>query len=260
MVNTYIYGKVNLSVLLPSSIQISASYYSTIMALSQLATTFVLSLLALQSTAIPSYIHHGIVTNTKQGLVQGTRLNEYVNAFLGVPYAQPPLGPLRFLPPQSLNNTSYADNGTLNATRSGSSCYQFAYRTATGNFTEPTTEESKDCLTLNILIPSKAWASGRKSLPVFLWSYGGAFGEGSASVPAYDPRGFVEQIGDVIVVTLKFVNPNVHLPPPMYLTDPISLVQLSHEYLWVPQRTGPGTAWPEPRYPRSTRCSRMGSR
>ena len=71
----------------------------------------------------------------------GTLAGKYLpgwdqDAFLGIPYAQPPLGPSRFKYPQSLNSTY---SGTLDASRYGYSCLQYG-----SNF-----NLSEDCLTLN---------------------------------------------------------------------------------------------------------------
>ena len=74
-------------------------------------------------------------------VTNGTYVGRYVpewqqDQFLGIPYAIPPLGPLRFARPRSLN-TSFA--GTRDATQYGYSCYQYG-----SNFTL-----SEDCLNLN---------------------------------------------------------------------------------------------------------------
>jgi carboxylesterase type B len=71
----------------------------------------------------------------------GTYVGKYVaewqqDQFLGLPYAIPPLGPLRFARPKSLNSSF---TGTKNATQYGYSCMQYA-----SNFSL-----SEDCLTLN---------------------------------------------------------------------------------------------------------------
>ena len=73
----------------------------------------------------------------KNGTLQGRYSPEWdQDFFLGIPYAQPPLGQLRFKWPQSLNS-SY--DGVREATQNGYSCYQYG-----SNF-----NLSEDCLTLN---------------------------------------------------------------------------------------------------------------
>jgi len=73
--------------------------------------------------------------------INGSYIGKYVpewqqDQFLGIPYAVPPLGPLRFAWPLSINSSF---SGTRNATEYGASCYQYGT-----NFTL-----SEDCLTLN---------------------------------------------------------------------------------------------------------------
>ncbi|KAG9096539.1 hypothetical protein FS749_008266 [Ceratobasidium sp. UAMH 11750] len=87
--------------------------------------------------------------------------------FLGVPFAQPPIGPLRFKPPLPWSPS----NGTrvVNATAYGASCEQ-------GIKNDPPVEESEDCLTLNIWKPSNV--TGK--IPVMVWLYGGGFYFGTA--------------------------------------------------------------------------------
>jgi carboxylesterase type B len=149
---------------------------------------------------VSSLVSSSPAVNTQQGCVQGTRLTDQVDAFLGIPYAQPPVGPLRFQPPQPLEPKSNTD-GVLNASQYGPVCYQFHYRTVAGYSLFPTTPESEDCLTLNIFVPHNR--DRGKLLPVFVWSYGGAFGEGGGSVPVYDPTSFVETNKDIIFVSWK---------------------------------------------------------
>jgi len=73
----------------------------------------------------------------RNGTIQGLHSNEWSqDHFLGIPYAQPPVGALRFRWPKPID-TPY--NGTLDATRYGYSCYQYS-----GGF-----NLSEDCLTLN---------------------------------------------------------------------------------------------------------------
>jgi cholinesterase len=78
-------------------------------------------------------------------VTNGTLVGRYVpewqqDQFLGIPYAIPPVGPLRFAWPQSLNSSF---NGTRNATQYGYSCMQYGT-----NFSL-----SEDCLTLNGKVP-----------------------------------------------------------------------------------------------------------
>ncbi|KAF3919117.1 Cholinesterase [Orbilia brochopaga] len=112
----------------------------------------------------------------RNGTVRGIHNAKYnQDFFLGIPYAQPPVGNLRFDTPKSLN-TSFP-GGMFNANAYGNRCFGV-------NNTYPA-PESEDCLTLNIVRPSDDACKGKK-LPVFVWIYGGGFNEGGSSNPLYN--------------------------------------------------------------------------
>jgi carboxylesterase type B len=140
--------------------------------------------------------------STPQGVVHGVQLSKNVNGFLGIPYAQPPTGKLRFEPPQKITPLPEDCKKNINATAFGLVCFQFHYRTVMGANMLPTTSEGEDCLSLNIFSSSQKQKS---KLPVYMWSYGGAFAEGGGSVPMYNPTNFVENHPDILVVTWKYV-------------------------------------------------------
>ena len=58
---------------------------------------------------------------------------------------------------------------------------------------------------MNVFVPRQAPSKQRKLMPVFVWSYGGAFGEGGGSMPLFNPTQFVAENKDIIVVTWKYV-------------------------------------------------------
>ncbi|CAE6419611.1 unnamed protein product [Rhizoctonia solani] len=94
------------------------------------------------------------------GLHNATAGQDY---FLGIPFAQPPVGPLRFKPPvpwAPVNST------TINATLDGASCEQ--------NVPFTDNRISEDCLTLNVWKPTNV----KGKLPVMVWIYGGGFYQG----------------------------------------------------------------------------------
>ncbi|KAF4556295.1 Carboxylesterase-like protein 15 [Elsinoe fawcettii] len=112
----------------------------------------------------------------KNGTIQGRYSEQWQqDQFLGIPYAQPPVGNLRFRQAQSIN-TSY--DGVLDATRYGYSCYQFG---SSFNLSE-------DCLTLNVVRPA---GYENKTLPVLVWIYGGGLTVGSTADPQYNISGIV---------------------------------------------------------------------
>jgi para-nitrobenzyl esterase len=122
------------------------------------------------------------------GPLRGT-LTEDGRAFLGIPYAAPPVGNLRWQPPQPPIDWA----GVLDASAFGSSCPQNP-----GPFGLAGTNE--DCLYLNIYTPPVSTPVGTQSLPVMVWLHPGAFqvGDSAREVPSdILDRG-------VVVVTLNY--------------------------------------------------------
>ncbi|MET0240721.1 MAG: carboxylesterase family protein [Sphingobium sp.] len=115
---------------------------------------------------------------TAQGPVEGTVLDSGVQAWLGLPFAAPPVGDLRWRAPRPPE----VRRDILHATQFGPSCMQplrdhgIAYYVGD----DPTSE---DCLTLNIWTPPGARADAK--LPVIVYIYGGSFVAGSARKPLY---------------------------------------------------------------------------
>ncbi|KAE9045073.1 hypothetical protein PR003_g11229 [Phytophthora rubi] len=96
--------------------------------------------------------------------------------FLGMPYAQPPVGDLRFRVPQSPNST-WTD--VKNATEYSPECYGYGSdQWVLGNVI------SEDCLTINVVRPSNVSEGG--DLPVGVWIHGGGFYEGGSRDPRYN--------------------------------------------------------------------------
>ncbi|WWD21657.1 hypothetical protein CI109_106143 [Kwoniella shandongensis] len=90
--------------------------------------------------------------------------------YLGIPFAQPPVGDLRFAPPQS-----YTYNFSVTAQKQPPACLQDP------SGTSDAASQSEDCLYLNVFAPQGANAS-TAYLPVMVWVYGGSFTSGSASL------------------------------------------------------------------------------
>ncbi|KAK7217924.1 hypothetical protein V2G26_005927 [Clonostachys chloroleuca] len=120
---------------------------------------------------------------TLNGTYTGARLAGWdQDAFLGIPFAQPPVGPLRFKLPQSYNE-SFDEN--RNATQYGYSCMQYGQKF----------QLSEDCLTINVVRPSGT-PKGRP-LPVLVWIYGGGLYTGSTADPQYNLSGIVKVSQDI---------------------------------------------------------------
>ena len=112
------------------------------------------------------------------GAVAGTLVDPSVKAYLGIPFAAPPVRENRWRAPQPL--ASWA--GVYNADTLKPECPQ-GLRSPSINHYFGEEAVSEDCLYLNIWEPAGAKPNGK--LPVVIWIYGGAFNVGSASSPIY---------------------------------------------------------------------------
>ena len=126
------------------------------------------------------------------GQVQGalTEANPEIVTFKGIPYAAPPIGDLRWKPPQPV----VAWDGVRDATTNAPICLQ-AGPAAMGAQAGP---QSEDCLVLNVWAPRET----ATLLPVMVWVHGGGFFNGSISYPTYDGTRFAEQ--GVVLVSLNY--------------------------------------------------------
>ncbi|XP_070550993.1 cocaine esterase-like [Ptychodera flava] len=117
-------------------------------------------------------------------------VNRTLHVFMGIPYAEPPVGDLRFRPPQPKAPWL----GIYNATEVGFACIQ---RKAANPFPEA---QSEDCLYLNVYSP----VTNSTNLPVMVWIHGGGFSRGSATNDGMYDGTALAAIGDVIVVSLNY--------------------------------------------------------
>ncbi|KAF2191540.1 alpha/beta-hydrolase [Zopfia rhizophila CBS 207.26] len=144
----------------------------------------------------------GVIRGTTTSIA-GDSTSLAVNKFLGIPFATPPVGSLRFTPPKP---TSWAE--PKDAKEFKSACIQVFSPLSDRNFTEavfntPTPNESEDCLYLNVFAPKKPWNLSKSLFPVLYWMYGGAMKFGNAGQPAYDGSNFAA-LEDVIVVSVNY--------------------------------------------------------
>ncbi|MBO81189.1 MAG: carboxylesterase [Citromicrobium sp.] len=171
-----------------------------------LASLAALTIGAAASAQEPTLADATPVVETEAGPVQGLEQGG-IDAFLGVRYAAPPLGDLRFQPPAKPE----AWEGIADATGYGAPCMQL-YSASGPNESEmprriqaifPTSTEAKmdneDCLFLNVWTPA-AGDGGKR--PVMVWFHGGGYAYGSGNWPAYNGRNLAEK-GDVVVVTVN---------------------------------------------------------
>lgn len=119
------------------------------------------------------------IATTSSGRVAGRQVGEGVIAFLGIPYAEPPIGPLRFAPPQPHRGWG----NVREAAAHGAAAPQALPGPGRPIVDLSVSSESEDCLTLSVWTPDPAPGT---RLPVMVWVHGGAFVVGGSSVAAYD--------------------------------------------------------------------------
>ncbi|XP_050024723.2 acetylcholinesterase-like [Dermacentor andersoni] len=132
---------------------------------------------------------------TRLGRVGGNRLEllgRKVEEYRGIPFAQPPVGRLRFLPPQPAKPWE----GILDATSRRTACPQVVF----SNFLAGEIEYTEDCLHLNV------WSQVARDedlAPVVVWIHGGGFTQGSASYDNYTGAALAAKTG-LVVVTVNY--------------------------------------------------------
>ncbi|KAJ5749347.1 uncharacterized protein N7511_011043 [Penicillium nucicola] len=144
-----------------------------------------------------------------RGVVYGIYNNtaQTVRAFLGIPYAESPVGRLRFAPPQPKLPTQYP----IDASSFRNSCPQvYTYSNESIWRILPykiwnAASMSEDCLHINIWTPSfKHQGRSARKAAVMMFMHGGGYGSGSGSVAFYDGTTLVQENDDVIVVTFNY--------------------------------------------------------
>ena len=132
------------------------------------------------------------VVSTSAGQVRG-RIEKGIAVFRGIPFAKPPIGPLRFQAPES----PAPWDGVRDAFEFGPAAPQ-APMAAEGGQPGPPADTTGDWLTVNVWTPDP----GAARLPVLVWIYGGAYMFGASSEPGYDGTAFAQ--GGAVFVSLNY--------------------------------------------------------
>jgi para-nitrobenzyl esterase len=128
------------------------------------------------------------------GLVSGIAGSDAtVGVFLGIPYAAPPVGELRWRPPQPAAHWA----GVRKADQFGAMCMQPAFRGPIPAANPP--KMSEDCLFLNVWT---AAISARERRPVMVWIHPGGYQTGSGSAPGYNGEALAKK--GVVLVTINY--------------------------------------------------------
>ncbi|KAJ8664462.1 hypothetical protein QAD02_006124 [Eretmocerus hayati] len=169
--------------------------------------TYVCFIHAVDSTSLknftePVHLHDGIVIGEK---LKTWELKQPYAAFKSIPYAKPPIGELRFKPPQKVDPWNEPLYATSDESRK---CIQVDHRTKK-------IEGSEDCLYLNVFTPHTTFDESLVLRPVMVWIHGGAYKSGSSDASYYGPDFLVEQ--NVIIVSFN------------YRLGPLGFLNLQHE-------------------------------
>lgn len=153
-----------------------------------------------------------------------------VRSFKGIPFAQPPVGGLRWREPQPLRNWS----GARNSNEFGPRCMQ---RTTPGaDYWFRSNGMSEDCLYLNVWTPAN---SDRERLPVLVYVFGGGFQNGDGSEPRYDGESMARH--GIVAVSINyrtnifgfFVHPELSKESPHHAAGNYGLLDQVAALQWV---------------------------
>ena len=171
---------------------------------------------------------------TDGGSLEGATLPSGVRVFKGIPYAAPPVGDLRWKPPQTPAKWS----GVRKADKFSDSCMQALTRSR-----EPWTKEfmvqneaSEDCLCLNVWTGAK---NATEKRPVLVYIHGGAFYEGSGEIVTYDGEALAKK--GLIVITINYrlgifgfyTHPELTKESPQHASGNYGLLDIVASLQWI---------------------------
>ena len=181
------------------------------------------------TTATAAFAQTAPVVDAPAGAVRGQEDNG-IRSFRGIPFAQPPVANLRWMPPMSLPHWA----GERDASQFGAACIQ-PHGPATSIYAaDPPLATSEDCLTLNVWTPAKA-----KGAPVLVWIHGGALVSGSSREALYDGQHMAER--GVIVVSINYrlgvlgwlAHPELSAQSPAHISGNYGLMDQIAALQWV---------------------------
>ncbi|KAB8338713.1 hypothetical protein FH972_021658 [Carpinus fangiana] len=178
----------------------------------------------------------GAPVNTTSGRVIGhaapnaTQVSEY----LGIPFAQPPVGQLRFAPPLAYSGTEdfHADKFGHNCPSSSQPVPYFLPRNVYGilaGLAQVGDTPDEDCLTVNVWSKPQ---TGSAKKPVLVWIYGGGFNSGGTNNTAYSGQFFADQ-EDVVLVNFNYRVNLFGFPGAPGLTQNVGLLDQRLALEWV---------------------------
>jgi para-nitrobenzyl esterase len=187
-------------------------------------------LLALALLTTAANAANSLRIKTDKGVVEGALTNgDQVRAFKGIPFAAPPIGNLRWQPPQPAAKWK----GIRPAKDFGSHCIQ---STSYSDMIFHDPGPSEDCLTLNVWTPANAKPG---TLPVMVWIYGGGFVAGSTSENRQNGQFLAHR--NVVVVSMNyrlgifgfFTHPELTAESPNHASGNYGLLDQTAALAWV---------------------------
>lgn len=173
----------------------------------------------IQESSCASLTDSVIDIETSLGSIRGRVLKSVPSgksfyAFMSVPYAESPLGRLRFASPRLLQTKlsswkrpdNASERNSFDATKFPTKCPQWKLVEVNG-LSEPPLQGQEDCLALNVFVPASSFEafSGHKSasLPVMFWIHGGGFITGTSHPDMHGPEHFMDT-ESVIIVSVSY--------------------------------------------------------
>jgi para-nitrobenzyl esterase len=168
------------------------------------------------------------IVEAPTGTVRGSAEGD-VNVFKGIPFAEAPVGPLRWRAPVPKRHWQ----GVRDATTFGPACFQPSSKLNNIYANEPW-PMSEDCLSLNIWTPATA-----HNAPVFFWIYGGALWGGTNRDPMYDGAELAKR--GVVVVSINYrlgvlgwlAHPELSAESPQHVSGNYGLLDQIEALRWV---------------------------
>jgi para-nitrobenzyl esterase len=198
--------------------------------LKSLSSASFLTYAAILLSVTGAHAANPLQVKTDKGKVEGLlTTDQKVIAFKGIPFAAPPVGNLRWQPPQPAAKWK----GVFSAHDFGNHCLQsFGYPDMVFHDPGP----SEDCLTLNVWAPAGAKPA---SLPVMVWIYGGGFNSGGTSEARQDGQFLAHR--NVVVVSMNyrlgifgfFTHPELTAESPHHASGNYGLMDETAAIAWV---------------------------
>ena len=189
-----------------------------------------LGILVLTSTTVAAISDP---VRVEQGLLAGAAGNSpEVRVYLGIPYAAPPIGDLRWKPPQ----LPVGWQGVRQTTQLPNACWQTPYPPAAAIYQSRFPGVSEDCLYLNIWTPAK---SPKDKLPVMVWIHGGGFTRGYGASEAYNGEKLARKGAVIVTINYRlgifgfFAHPALTADSPHHASGNYALLDQIAALQWV---------------------------